>query len=264
MRACAAGAGQTIVFGDTKSDVDETASQLAQTIAAKALHGDIAQSQREVTLKSFKNGGFSVLVATDVAARGLDISSAPPSACLPAGAQLHCRQECCGYGAWRSKPHRRPGTPGDCLLHRGPLARRQREHLHHVKKSAKALVDTHSVRVAVLTRALCTSVLRAAGSQHRLPHMHNGPHAAVHKQAGWTCATPTQSQYMTRSGAPSSAHGLWCVRRVRVQSSRSAANQRPIVPPACMPAVTGELASARGTAIAGAHGRGCAVQTWTS
>lgn len=81
--ACAAGAGQTIVFGDTKSDVDETASQLAQTIAAKALHGDIAQSQREVTLKSFKNGGFSVLVATDVAARGLDISSAPPSACPP-------------------------------------------------------------------------------------------------------------------------------------------------------------------------------------
>ena len=37
------------------------------------MHGDIAQNQREVTLKRFKEHKFSVLVATDVAARGLDI-----------------------------------------------------------------------------------------------------------------------------------------------------------------------------------------------
>jgi len=37
------------------------------------MHGDIAQNQREVTLKRFKEGKFSVLVATDVAARGIDI-----------------------------------------------------------------------------------------------------------------------------------------------------------------------------------------------
>ena len=78
---CCGCAGRTIVFADTKNDTDETALELSQTIAAKALHGDIAQSQREVTLRSFKEGNFSVLVATDVAARGLDISSAaPPSA----------------------------------------------------------------------------------------------------------------------------------------------------------------------------------------
>lgn len=72
-------AGRTIVFADTKNDTDETALELSQTISAKALHGDIAQSQREVTLRSFKEGNFNVLVATDVAARGLDISSAPPA-----------------------------------------------------------------------------------------------------------------------------------------------------------------------------------------
>ena len=42
---------------------------------ADILHGDIAQNQREVTLKRFKENKFQVLVATDVAARGLDIPS---------------------------------------------------------------------------------------------------------------------------------------------------------------------------------------------
>ena len=37
------------------------------------MHGDIAQNQREVTMKRFKEGKFRVLVATDVASRGLDI-----------------------------------------------------------------------------------------------------------------------------------------------------------------------------------------------
>ena len=37
------------------------------------MHGDIAQNQREVTIKRFKEAKFQVLVATDVAARGLDI-----------------------------------------------------------------------------------------------------------------------------------------------------------------------------------------------
>lgn len=37
------------------------------------MHGDIVQNQREVTMKRFKEGKFKVLVATDVASRGLDI-----------------------------------------------------------------------------------------------------------------------------------------------------------------------------------------------
>lgn len=39
----------------------------------QSLHGDIPQKQREITLKGFRNGTFKVLVATNVAARGLDI-----------------------------------------------------------------------------------------------------------------------------------------------------------------------------------------------
>ena len=41
--------------------------------SAQSLHGDIPQKQREMTLKGFRNGTFEVLVATNVAARGLDI-----------------------------------------------------------------------------------------------------------------------------------------------------------------------------------------------
>ncbi|KFV73273.1 Nucleolar RNA helicase 2, partial [Struthio camelus australis] len=40
---------------------------------AQSLHGDIPQKQREITLKGFRNGAFEVLIATNVAARGLDI-----------------------------------------------------------------------------------------------------------------------------------------------------------------------------------------------
>jgi len=41
----------------------------------EVMHGDIQQNQREVTLKRFKDKKFNVLVATDVASRGLDIPS---------------------------------------------------------------------------------------------------------------------------------------------------------------------------------------------
>ncbi|KAL4859742.1 DEAD-box ATP-dependent RNA helicase 7 [Chlorella vulgaris] len=66
--------GRTIIFTETKSDANELAGQLAETTGARALHGDIPQNQREVTLAGFRSGKFNVLVATDVAARGLDIN----------------------------------------------------------------------------------------------------------------------------------------------------------------------------------------------
>lgn len=69
--SCYSGGGRTIIFTETKNDASELASLLPGT--AHALHGDIAQGQREVTLAGFRAGKFSVLVATDVAARGLDI-----------------------------------------------------------------------------------------------------------------------------------------------------------------------------------------------
>ncbi|KAJ7970049.1 DEAD-box ATP-dependent RNA helicase [Quillaja saponaria] len=68
---CYSSGGRTIIFTETK----ESASELAGLLhGAKALHGDIQQSQREVTLSGFRSGKFLILVATNVAARGLDIN----------------------------------------------------------------------------------------------------------------------------------------------------------------------------------------------
>ena len=68
---CAGGKG--IVFTQTKREADEVAAALALTLPCEALHGDIAQKGREAVLKHFRDGKFNALVATDVAARGLDI-----------------------------------------------------------------------------------------------------------------------------------------------------------------------------------------------
>jgi ATP-dependent RNA helicase DbpA len=64
----------SIVFCATKIQCDELASFLQEFgIVAQAIHGDLLQSEREEVLIRFSNGSVSVLVATDVAARGLDV-----------------------------------------------------------------------------------------------------------------------------------------------------------------------------------------------
>ncbi|XP_048361577.1 nucleolar RNA helicase 2 isoform X2 [Sphaerodactylus townsendi] len=65
--------GRTIIFCETKKEATELALNASIKQDAQSLHGDIPQKQREVTLKGFRNGSFGVLVATNVAARGLDI-----------------------------------------------------------------------------------------------------------------------------------------------------------------------------------------------
>ena len=69
---------QTLVFGRTKHGADKLTKQLNQEgIHAAAIHGNKSQSQRTKALADFKSGRISVLVATDIAARGLDISGLP-------------------------------------------------------------------------------------------------------------------------------------------------------------------------------------------
>jgi len=63
-----------LVFANTKRAVDKLARQLADIgVDARAIHGDLRQEVRERALKRFSAGKLPVLVATDVAARGLDI-----------------------------------------------------------------------------------------------------------------------------------------------------------------------------------------------
>ncbi|EPQ14283.1 Nucleolar RNA helicase 2 [Myotis brandtii] len=65
--------GRTIIFCETKKEAQELSQNTSMKQDAQSLHGDIPQKQREITLKGFRNGDFGVMVATNVAARGLDI-----------------------------------------------------------------------------------------------------------------------------------------------------------------------------------------------
>ncbi|XP_077999152.1 nucleolar RNA helicase 2-like isoform X1 [Glandiceps talaboti] len=65
--------GRCMIFCETKKDANELGLNTTIRQEVQVLHGDIAQNQREITLKGFRDGKFRCLVATDVAARGLDI-----------------------------------------------------------------------------------------------------------------------------------------------------------------------------------------------
>ena len=68
--------GSALVFCNTRRETEEVADELrSYGFSALALHGDLEQRQRDQTLVRFANKSASVLVATDVAARGLDIDT---------------------------------------------------------------------------------------------------------------------------------------------------------------------------------------------
>jgi superfamily II DNA/RNA helicase len=67
--------GLTMIFARTKRTVQRVADDLAERgFAAAAVHGDLGQGAREQALRAFRSGKVDVLVATDVAARGIDVS----------------------------------------------------------------------------------------------------------------------------------------------------------------------------------------------
>jgi ATP-dependent RNA helicase DeaD len=69
------GGEKALVFCNTKRGVDDVVAQLrARGYAAEGLHGDMKQSQRDRVMARFRQGAIDLLVATDVAARGIDVT----------------------------------------------------------------------------------------------------------------------------------------------------------------------------------------------
>ena len=69
------GNGQVLVFARTKHRTKKLAFQLQQAgVSATSLQGNLSQPQREASMKSFRSGRVKVMVATDIAARGIDVS----------------------------------------------------------------------------------------------------------------------------------------------------------------------------------------------
>jgi superfamily II DNA/RNA helicase len=70
----AEGRGLTVVFARTKRTAAKVSDELRERgFAAGAIHGDLGQGAREQALRAFRNGKIDILVATDVAARGIDV-----------------------------------------------------------------------------------------------------------------------------------------------------------------------------------------------
>ncbi|MDO5032088.1 DEAD/DEAH box helicase [Corynebacterium sp.] len=70
----ARGRGRTIIFARTKRSAAEVAEELARRgFHVGAVHGDLGQAAREKSLRAFREGDVDILVATDVAARGIDV-----------------------------------------------------------------------------------------------------------------------------------------------------------------------------------------------
>ncbi len=69
---------QAIIFCNRKREVDSVYNAMLKSgFKAGALHGDLAQTNRNETLKAFKEGHLNILIASDIAARGLDIEDLP-------------------------------------------------------------------------------------------------------------------------------------------------------------------------------------------
>jgi ATP-dependent RNA helicase DeaD len=65
-----------MIFCNTKNDAKRLAKQLvSRNITADAIHGDLMQKERDKVMRAFKNEKLNILVATDIAARGIDIDS---------------------------------------------------------------------------------------------------------------------------------------------------------------------------------------------
>ncbi len=117
------GGVKTLVFVERRADTMELAMRLeGDGFAALPISGDLAQSQRERTLAAFRDGRATILVATDVAARGLDVpdvqlvvQTAPP---IDAEIYTH-----------RSGRTGRAGQKGTCVLFAPPRGRRKVERL---------------------------------------------------------------------------------------------------------------------------------------
>jgi ATP-dependent RNA helicase DDX21 len=106
--------GKTVIFCETKKEVNELCVSPDVKVECKPLHGDIAQAQRETTLKAFKNGHVRCIVATDVAARGLDIQGVDLVIMERPPAKLSGRADVEAY-VHRSGRTGRAGRKGTCV-----------------------------------------------------------------------------------------------------------------------------------------------------
>lgn len=144
----------TIVFVRTKQATEEVAERLrGRGFAAAAINGDLAQAQRERTIDQLKSGALDILVATDVAARGLDVERITHvvNYDIPHDAESYVH---------RIGRTGRAGRSGDAVLFVGP---REKRLLTSIERTTKkplermelpSVADVNKTRIARFTEAI--------------------------------------------------------------------------------------------------------------
>ncbi|MGK0617360.1 DEAD/DEAH box helicase [Meiothermus cerbereus] len=145
---------RTIVFTSTKAECNDLALGLeSRAHSAAPIHGDMGQIDRERVMERFRSGAVSVLVATDVAARGLDI----PEVDLVVHYRLPDQNESYLHRSGRTG---RAGRSGKVVILYGPREKRELENLEReVKRTFKRVnpptpEEVMSAKWAVLARRI--------------------------------------------------------------------------------------------------------------
>ena len=165
---------QVLVFVRMKRDANRLARQLQQDgITAKEIHSDRTQVERMQALEEFKQGKVPVLVATDIAARGLDIEELP----FVINYELPHTPEDYVHRIGRTG---RAGLPGEAISLVSPEEMKFLEDIEHMLKrklpqavAPESPVESHRPRETTRERA----------AQHHQPRPHYEPKAHHHSKA---------------------------------------------------------------------------------
>ena len=142
-----------IVFCRTRGEVDQlTESLAAHGYRAAALHGGLTQEQRDRVMRRFRSGGIELLIATDVAARGLDIENVSHvvNYDVPSSPDAYVH---------RIGRTGRAGRAGVAITLAEP---RERRYLRNIEQLTKQRISTESVPTIVDLRARRLELTRAA------------------------------------------------------------------------------------------------------
>ena len=171
-----------IIFVRTKQATEELAERLrARGFSAAAINGDIVQAQRERTIGQLKNGALDILVATDVAARGLDVDriSHVVNYDIPHDTESYVH---------RIGRTGRAGRTGDALLFVTP---RERHLLQSIEKATRqpltemqlpSVDDVNAQRVAKFGDSITASL--ASDEPRAVPQADRGLRARTRRAAG--------------------------------------------------------------------------------
>ncbi|MEW6584305.1 MAG: DEAD/DEAH box helicase [Nitrospirota bacterium] len=165
------GPSLTLVFCRTKREADDVSGKLQQMgYSAGAIHGDFTQSHRDEMMRKFKKGEIDILVATDVAARGLDIPD------VSHVINYSIPQDPEGY-IHRIGRTGRAGKSGIAITFVTP---REYRHLRLIEKAAKTVIQKAKLPTKEQVKKARENVIVSALTET----MRGGEHAAYYSLVG--------------------------------------------------------------------------------